>query len=134
MSVEKNVASRELAELLIATIDEAIEEEGEAVDPMKVWTVIAAISDERAGVLDSVERIQEQLATGPAVPMRDEESRNFGRLRMPDKFKKFAGKRIDEVPVSYLRYIVDNADVAFIGDLERYLDSDRVQMEEREED
>jgi uncharacterized protein (DUF3820 family) len=53
------------------------------------------------------------------VPMSRNEFQKFGNQRLPERFKKYAGKLIDEVPYEYLAYLVDRTDWDI--DLIRYL-------------
>ena len=58
-------------------------------------------------------------------PMSDPAARAFGSEEM--QFGKYAGQRIDEVPLGYLALLVD--DNAFKRKLRRYLQSPRIKAE-----
>lgn len=69
-----------------------------------------------------------------AAPMTDEECRRFGRVPMPQVFKKYAGVPVDETPQDYLEYIDADETKWFREQLNRYLRSDRVQRERDDRD
>jgi hypothetical protein len=67
----------------------------------------------------------------PAVTsdrMSDDEARRFGRLKMPQKFKKHAGTPIDSVPLEYLELLTQED--SFVRQIKRYLRAPRIVAEE----
>ena len=69
-----------------------------------------------------------QVVVGPR-PMSDEEIREFGRSSMP--FGVHCGKRIDNVPIEYLDWLLGDA-AEFIRKVRQYLNSPRIQSEREE--
>lgn len=59
-------------------------------------------------------------------PMSDEVARRFGNNTMG--FGKYVGQRIDEIPIDYLLWFVEQKDT-FKQELRRYIKSRRVQAE-----
>lgn len=68
----------------------------------------------------------------PAGPMTDAQAAAFGRSKVPERFKKQAGRRVDEVPLEYLFYLTEHRD-EWIETLRRYLASGRIGREQDEE-
>lgn len=66
-----------------------------------------------------------QVVVGPKQ-MNDAELREFGRSTMP--FGVHLGKRIDNVPIEYLDWLLGNA-AEFLVKVRQYLNSPRIQAE-----
>ncbi|HWB00980.1 MAG TPA: hypothetical protein VG713_20955, partial [Pirellulales bacterium] len=75
------------------------------------------------------DKLREYLPADPSPaipePMGDNAAKAFGETKFP--FGAHRGKRIDEVPLSYLVFVAD--DNAFRQQLRRYLRSPRIQRE-----
>lgn len=89
-------------------------------DSQRFWTAVAAMASKRAGLIDEQPKPKPGTATDKWV-------RAFGRKLMP--FGKHQGKPLSEVPLDYLKWLVNSDNTQFTLELVRYVESDSVQRE-----
>jgi hypothetical protein len=98
-----------------------------AEEVIDAWIVDGGSEDFQLGFWrEMAKRMPERFKTvvKTARPMTDEESRHFGDKQV--EFGRHVGKRYDEVPLSYLEWLVERNE-----ELRRYLASRRVRDEDR---
>lgn len=110
--LSENINARKAAEAFAKLADEEAEIHG-----ARFWWNLQEL------LIEKFPTPQRELA-GQARPMTDAEAKSFGAEKIP--FGKFSGRRIDDVPLSYLHWY---ADQSFQDDLRKYLDSERVKGE-----
>lgn len=118
-AIRRRQQAREAARLVVELAEEVVS--GAEADCREIvrGEILAALA------------AQHPPATAPAItPMRDEESRRFGRRLIP--FGRYKGHRIDSAPLDYLLWLIDQ-NRQFIDDLRRYCLSPRIQAEQTDE-
>lgn len=118
--IEKRVIARELAReicVIIASELEGLEEH--QVEAFWEQVRESFPQQQKESVEDTVE----------LKPMGDKESQMFGSTHI--KFGKYAGERVDEVPLDYLLWLSENKD-PWKEQLKRYIKSKRIQSEQQD--
>lgn len=118
MSIETNIAVKNAA-IEYIELGEGIASEH---DVRKFWVAVAAMANERAGL---VRELAEMDRRDRLAPMTTKEARQFGETKI--EFGAHSGKRVADVPLSYLQWLSDKAQ--FQIDVRRYFESDAVQRE-----
>lgn len=118
---EANIKARETAELMMElAADAAADVPGQSVE--RFWETLSRMAADRLP-----RRTANSHAAGP-TKLCDHAAAVFGRSLVPARFRKYAGRRVDEVPLDYWVYLTEHAD-EFLTTVRRYLASDRVQRE-----
>ncbi len=124
LQIEINIAARKAAETVFSLAVTEVPAEGE----QRYWETLARLVAAKLPKPEADPRTQ---------PMTDEQVTHFGNgITMP--FGKHTGKRIADVPLDYLIWLVEQPD-AFKNELRRYIGNDRIKAEirllpEREDD
>ena len=122
MALEDNVAARLLANELVDMGFSLVNESGIPTESVRrFWQYVMESAADLVG--DVVVDKPKQLA-----PMSDIDARRFGRSLMP--FGQHNGTSIDEVPIDYLEWLLDQQGT-FMEDLACYMASTRIMSERR---
>lgn len=114
--LEDNIVAGRLAEDLIAISDWRT-----LKAPRRFWERLRELCDEQLPPPYEAAKLEDR-------PMSDVQARAFGASTIG--FGKHQGKRVDDVPIEYLHFLVDEAGGQFVKQLRRYLRSERVQREQ----
>lgn len=118
MSVEANVSQRKAAEAAAAT---AIEFTNDVIKELIREHTIEALNPFFSEFRRCYGKNLLVLAPAPAnqiQPMNEAQARAFGQKPMPDKFRKFAGQQVRDVPEWYLDFICEPDE--FVEELRRW--------------
>lgn len=120
-TIRRRVAAREQARACAALV---VEEAGRVAPEAQnaFWDEIHKMLPATA---DTV------AATTAEQPMTDRQSIAFGRTRIP--FGQHVGERVDDAPIAYLERLCDPSPSPFIQSLRRYLASQRIEAEKRDD-
>lgn len=129
MSIAANIAARKAAETVVDLINGElrglIDQHGrDAIGPF-----FATLRECYGNNLTVEKTVEVEHTPRDPRPMTDDEASAFEARRMP--WGKYKGKQIDEVPLDYLQWVLDQPDT-FKAEIERYLASEWVNKPEGE--
>jgi len=122
IALEDNVAALLLANELMDLGFTLVKESGIPAESVRrFWQYVMESAGELVG---------DEVVEKPKQPkiMSDVDARRFGRSLMP--FGQHKGASIDEVPIDYLEWLLDQQGT-FMEDLGSYMDSERILGERR---
>ena len=113
--IASNITARESAEAIADLVREALADLP-AESHGRFWSVLwDALAPPVASSSDSDK-------------MSDTQARHFGNCIVPERFRRYAGCRVDGVPLWYWERITEEDE--FVRQLKRYLRSERIQGEQ----
>lgn len=123
MPIGANIAARQAAEAVVDLINGELRT---LIDQHGQDALAPFFATLRECYLDNL-TVEVEVERAPARPMTDGEASAFEARRMP--WGKHKGKTIDEVPLDYLQWVLDQPDT-FKVEIERYLISEWVMKAE----
>jgi uncharacterized protein (DUF3820 family) len=127
MSIAANIAARQAAETVVDLINDELRGLIDTHGRDALVTFFATLREcYRDNLTVEVVKEVERAPRGPR-PMTDSEASAFEARRMP--WGKHKGKRIDEVPIDYLQWMLDQPDT-FKVEIKQYLESEWVRKVE----
>lgn len=102
---ETNIRGRQIAEDALALASQLIREEagGDAQVAARAFRVLG-------DSIDAITCTTRVSQPDQSRPMSDSEARSFEDMRLPARYKAHAGKRVKDVPISYLVYLDESQD------------------------